>query len=340
MNGHEIKDPQHIESQASVRKPKSILFRVCCPVFIIVPSLVDIIWQCYVQYVQLYPLSPSARIIRATSQSWSMFVVSENFFMVLIVAYNTFLLWSTWERRLPFSINRPPARDPGRLGLKKLFAYTRYLVFLILFVVVITIPFWWRSFAWSIWRRTLWRNAHCQGWDFLVTMDTVDYRQFSSDDTVALSKASIWGIDGSNYTMELEHPASSRSIISVRGDDWSSTPYIVDYNLAELRYSSPTLSGTFTDFPVPSFPDLSLYSRFPNYTWNWECDAPGVVLTDGNQEVVRTTVGNYDDCTMLNVCGMGSFDRLVVPLGVILIEMEKSGLCCTSPFVYVLPRRS
>src|SRR5205809_106162 len=85
MNDKEIKDPQHIESQAQAPTPKSILFRVCCPVFFFVPSLVDIIWQCYVQYVQLYPLSTSARIIRATSHSWSMFVVSENFFMVLIV---------------------------------------------------------------------------------------------------------------------------------------------------------------------------------------------------------------------------------------------------------------
>lgn len=320
-------------------KRKNILCRVCYPLFIIVPSLVDIAWQCYVQYVQLYPLSTSARTIRATSRHWSVFVESENFFMVLIVAYNTFLAWSAGESAFPFSINRPAGKESRSTGIKKVFAYAQYLVCLILVLVVVTIPFWWRSFAWSLWRRTLWREARCSGWDFLITIDTIDYRQFSSD-TISLSKASIWGTDGSNYTMQLEHPASNLSKILLQTNDRSSNSSIIEYNFAELRYSSTTLSGSFTNFPVLSFPDLSLYSRFPNYTWNWECDAPGVVLTDGNVEIVRTTVGNYDDCTMLNVCGMGSFDRLVVALGAILIEMEKSGLCCTSPFVYVFPRRS
>ena len=337
-NDNKLKDPQHIESQVPMPGPKNIMLRLCCPVFVIVPSLLDIVWQCYVQYVQIYPLSSPARNIRKTSQRWSMFVVSENFFMVLVVAYNTFLLWSMWEGRLPFSIKRPLVGALRRPGLTRIFAYVRYFVFLVLFIVVITVPFWWRSFAWSLWRRGLWRNARCQGWDHLVTMDTVNYQQFSNYDTGALSKASIWSKDGSNYTMLVEHPAPSLSILLVQRDNWNSMPYTVEYDFSELKYSSPTLSGTFTDFPVLSFPNLSLYSQFPNYTWNWECDAPGVVLSDGNQEIVRTTVGNYDDCTMLNVCGMGSIDRLVIPLGVILIEMEKSGLCCTSPFVYVRSR--
>jgi len=226
-------------------------------------------------------------------------------------------------------------RESRSTGLNTFVTCCQYLVVLVLLIVVIMTPFWWRNFAWGLWRRTLWRHADCQGWDFAVTMDTIDYQQFSSRDTVFLSKASISGTDGSNYTMNLEYPAPSLSRITVQADDGNSTQYVVEYNFPESRYTSQNLSGRFTDFPAPSFPDLSLYSRFPNYTREWGCDAPGIALTDGHQETVRTNVGNYDDCTMLHVCGRGSLDRLVVPLGIIMIEMEKSGLCCTSPFVYL-----
>ena len=335
-NGNEIKDIQYIESQAPLPKAKGTLVRVCCPLFVVLPSLVDIVWQCSLQYIHLFPLSTFARIIRKTSQSWWIFVVSENFFMVLIVMYNTFLVWSMWKWKLPLSLNRPAARDSGQSRLKTLATYCRWLIILTLLIVLIMLPFWWRNFAWSLWRRSLWKKDDCSGWDFLITMDTIDYREFSALHRSDLSKASIWNRVGSNYTMQLEHPTSSLSRISLQADDGFSAPYLIDYNSVESTYIAPNLSGTFTDFPVLSFPDLLLYSRFPNYTWNWECDAPGVALTDGKQEIVRTTIGNYDDCTMLRVCGRGSLDRLVIPLGAILIEMEKSGLCCTSPFVYVL----
>jgi hypothetical protein len=337
-NDDRLKDPPHIESQTPVRGSKGVMLRLCWPVFMIVPSLLDITWQCCIQYIQLQPISSPARYIRKTSQRWWMFVASENLFMVLVVAYNTFLMRSVWEGRLPFSINTPLIRAPRRRGLTRIFAYAHSLVFLVLVVAAITVPFWWRNIAWGHWRRSLWRDARCKGWDYLITMDTINYQQFGNYDTEIRSKASIWSNDDSNYTIQLEHTAPSRSILLVQTDDWNSMPYTVEYDFSELNYSSPTLSGTFTNFPVLSFPDLSLYSQFPNYTWNWECDAPGAVLSDGNQEIMRTTVGNYDDCTMLNVCGMGNIDRLVIPLGVILVEMEKSGLCCTSPFVYVHPR--
>jgi hypothetical protein len=332
----ESKDPQHIESQELVHTRKSVAFRMCCPVFIVALSLIDIIWQCYVQYVQLYPLSTFARVIRGTPQRWWLFVISENFFMVLVVGCNTLLGWSMLEGKSLLSGNKSTAPDSTRSRLKKLFTYIRYLGFLVLLIALVTIPFWWRNFAWSAWRRALWRNAQCQDWDYLITMDTVDFREFMSNNSVVYSKASIRGTDGSNYMMHLEHPSSSLSTISVRGDNRRPTPYVVEYNFTDLRYSSPALSGEFTNFPGLSFPDLSIYPRFPNYTRDWECDAPGVALTDGNLEIVRTALGNYDDCTMLNVCGRGSFDRVIVPLGAILIEMEKSGLCCTSPFMYIL----
>lgn len=325
------KDSRVIESQA-LRSPKSksVLLRVCYPLFAILPSLLDILWQCSVQYVHLYPLSPFARTIRATSRNWWIFTVSENFFMILVVVYNTFLVCSRWEWKLPISRVQVELR---RLPLKTLGTRCIRGVVLGMLLAFITLPFWWRNFAWSLWRRKLWTDANCQGWDYLITMDTIEFRAFSSLQQFTLSKASIQGVTGLNYMMHLEHPTSTLSRIILQNDNGDSTPYLVDYDSTKSSYSSPNMSGTFTDFPTLSFPDLSLASLFPNYTWSWGCDPPGVVLADGQEEVVRTTIGNYDDCTMLRVCGMGSVDRLVVPLGAILIEMEKSGLCCTSPFV-------
>ena len=332
-------DVRLIESQAPESpKRKSVLFRVCCPLFIILPSMLDILWQCLAQYIQLYPLSVFARTIRRTSESLWVFTVSENFFMILVVGYNTFLVCFLSEWKLPISLVRLAQKESPMSILKTLVKCCKWVIVLAMLVAFIALPFWWRNFAWSFWRRSLWNNTRCQGWDYLITMDTISFREFSAFQQFTLSKASIRAATGSNYTMHLEHPTSTLSRILLQTDDGDSTPYLVDYDFVQSSYSSPNLSGTFTNFPLLSFPDLSMSSLFPNYTWSWGCDPPGVVLTDGHEELVRTTIGSYDDCTMLRVCGMGSIDRLVVPLGAILIEMEKSGLCCTSPFVYVSPQ--
>jgi len=55
-----------------------------------------------------------------------------------------------------------------------------------------------------------------------------------------------------------------------------------------------------------------------------------LIYHNGN-EIVRTEVTNYDDCTQLKVCATGQSRDLAIPLGAILIEMEKVGLCCTNP---------
>src|SRR5579862_619507 len=158
------------ESQSEASQPKHLFVRLCFPLVFALrtlgPSVCDILWQCYVQYVQLYPLSPSARMLRATPFRWSMFVIGENFFMVLCVAYNAFLVWSMLEPNLPSLVRNIKAGFGSSMAkwLARLLAYTAYTMSAILLIVFITLPFWWRGGAWGTWRRAAWQEEVCVGW--------------------------------------------------------------------------------------------------------------------------------------------------------------------------------
>ena len=118
----------------------------CFIPILVLPSFIDIAWQCYVQYIQLYPLSHSARLIRSTPLRWHMFTVGEQYCMVLCVAYNAFLLWSVCSKELAFSIVTPAHTEKG---VRKILRYTSYVMLSALLLLGITLPFWWRSFAWG-----------------------------------------------------------------------------------------------------------------------------------------------------------------------------------------------
>lgn len=335
------------ESQAAPRKQKHVFLRLCYPLFLAIrilgPSACDIFWQCYIQYIQLFPLSSSARFLRATPFRWTLFVVGENFLMVFCVGYNVFSFWSIFQHKVPYLVGSREHTSPRsfRKWLDTLVTSTCYLIGGVLLVVFVTVPFWWRGWAWGTWRRTAWNDEVCDGWEYTISMNTVDYREVmfrGTDDPAIFSRATILGSGGLQHSLTLKHTALNQSKVTVQPDTRLSISetFFIEYNYTALSYSGPNRSvGTFTDFPILSFPDLSLTSAYPKYTRGWGCDAPAAVMIDSDmQETVRTTVGNYDDCTMLKVCARGRLNRIAAPLGAILIELEKSGLCCTSPFVY------
>jgi hypothetical protein len=323
--------------ETSRHKAKPLLVRF---IFTLGLSACDIIWHCYVQSIRIFPLSTAARLIRASQTGERMFIVTEQFFMWLCVIFNSYLVWAVLEYRLPDILQNLGSsfEFSSRKWLARISLLIGYLISAILIVLYITLPFWWRRAAWGPWRRSVWNEEVCQGWDYLITMHTVDFTQmFLGKNATAVSTATFWGqgLLKVLYTMTLHHGLSGLSRVSVQTN--TSELFTIEYNSTTPSYFTTTnVPVPFIDFPVLSFPQLSLVSRFPEYVREWGCDPPAVVLMNRTQEVVRTTVSNYDDCTMLKVCGRGSIDLLAAPIGAILIDMEKSGICCTSPFLYRL----
>jgi hypothetical protein len=312
------------------------------------PFLLDLIWECLFQYAQVYPLSALSRTLRSSSRGWDVFWVGERVWATFCVAYNTFLVWSVadiaWRfmRKTVASASKLTSKYQSRalVWVHQLLSAVVYLISLILIVAFITGTIWWRGSSLAIWRRTVWRNGYCEGWDYLMTINTLDYAQLLLDgeQRQLRSNATLLGVDGSEYTMQLEHPNFNISLITVHGNVSPVPDVSITYNFTSLTYfTSSNMSGDFTYSPFLSFPDLSIHPTFPNTPWaccQWQCTAPSVALTDSDREIARTIISNYDDCRMLKVCGMGTIDSLGPPLGAILIEMERSGLCCTNPQAY------
>ena len=133
--------------------------------------------------------------------------------------------------------------------------------------------------------------------------------------------------------MTLEHPGPYISLININNNNENST---IEFNFTSSSYNS-TFNSTpqyFVDLYYNlGFLDLQIKNRpYSNIAWGPLCAAPQVSIIDEDQkEVFRTILSNFDDCTQMRACGNGPFDRLSVVAGLVLTEMEKSGLCCTNP---------
>jgi hypothetical protein len=351
-SGADTSENNALERQTPLPSPKPLRLRLLHAALFVIrffgPFLLDLIWECLFQFAQVYPLSPLSRTLRTSPRGWDIFWLGERVWATFCVAYNTFLVWSVadiaWQftRKTVASASKLTSKYQSRalLWVHQLLSAVVYLILLILIVAFITGTIWWRGSSLAIWRRTVWRDEFCEGWDYLMTTNTLDYAQLLLDGEQGRrrSNATLLGVDGSKYTMQLEHPNFNISLITVHSGGSAVPDFTITYDFTALSYfTSSNMSGDFTYTPFLSFPDLLIHPTFPDTPWTccqWQCTAPSVALTDANREIVRTIISNYDDCTMLKVCGLGTIDSLALPLGAILIEMERSGLCCTNPQAY------
>jgi hypothetical protein len=210
---------------------------------------------------------------------------------------------------------------------------------------VSSFPSWWMIPLRAGWQRSVWNSdTICQGWDYEIIMDTVDFQQLTIDGNRSefmLSNATILSTSSSGggaavptVLMDLQHPSPYISVTTVHGDNGTSLfNFTIQYNFTEWKYyTSTNISGTFNDSSIFSFPSLGLTGLYPDIFWSPYCSSPRVSLVDVNHtEWIRTAIQSYDDCTQLKLCARGDIQQFAIPLGTIFIEMEKAGLCCTHP---------
>lgn len=330
-----------IENQVPQQRVLAMIGAIFSAIFVIllyfIPTVTDIIWGYYILYVAIYPLSRPARFLYGKTAFfvfeflWSMVTVSWNSNAIFgVVALVSKKMRSATRSRLDEAVWRPIVVWKP---IPKFLTWPCKVLGSCVLYAIATSPLWWRWPGRVVWQRSAWRNEVCAGWDYQIIFNTVDFQEIGLDEPL-LSNASFLSQDGRTYLMQLAHPTSNISLISV--EDESSTPFTVKYNFTDSTYlTSIGVSGNFTNYPLLAFPSLSLSSRYPKYPWRTYCGAPTVALIDqGGVEVLRTSVSNYDDPTMLKVCGRGNKNELSIPLGAVLIEMEKAGICATNPFGY------
>ena len=200
-------------------------------------------------------------------------------------------------------------------------------------------PAWWFFPSQAIWQWDAWQDEICRGWNYKVTFDGIDFDQLGLETAEGegqyyLSNASIVPSGGGFIGMTLEHPAPYVSLITInQGNNNNST---IQFNFTSYSYNSSfNNESQIFDYSnnTLALPNLTLTSRsYSNIKWNPYCSAPQVSIVDADEtEVFRTVLSNYDDCTQSRACGNGPFDSLSVAVGLVLTEMEKSGLCCTNP---------
>jgi len=325
------------------QKEPKVLYNIFLVVIINVTSSV---WSYYVIYATIYVLSPVARTVMASDAGWIAFYTLCRFWATTACITNL-TAWAKVAgpirtRYSPGSDNLPQRRTtprPQRRATARIvrgFAEAIFVTVVVLvFLVFTSWPGWWVWPAGVVMQRKAWANEHCREWDYEITFNTVRHDQLGEADAFGytiFSNATLLSPNRSSLLMEVKHPPSNVSLITVSSNN-TDFDFVVQYNFTELSYteSKDNVSGVFNWLPIPGFLNISLSSLYPDYGWDYYCTAPRVVLMDANEtEILRTSISN--GCTELKVCGMGPIERLAIPLGVVFIEMEKAGLCCTNPF--------
>jgi hypothetical protein len=296
----------------------------------------SLVWGFFYVYPLTFPLSAVDRTVIATEKTWATFNMFMNWWMGFCVAQNYLYLYLSVRSSLSTSDNAqltlPAEPPPTHLSLRPL-TFINDAIIILLYIALLGLPSWWYYPLQAGWQRAVWRDA-CLDWELSITMSTLHFNMVGVPGK--LSSATLLHPNGSKFVMELSHPASNISAISLYAGS-NSTPPISDmvFNFTTLTYTTSTnLSGSFTNSPFLSFPELSLQSQYPRIAWSFTCFAPRFSLIDSDNRVVLRTKGrNYDDCAQLKACGSGDIETLAVPLSATLIELEKAGLCCTNPYL-------
>jgi hypothetical protein len=328
----------------------------------IVGNVTSVVWGHYTVKVSIFPLSEESRALNKHFTGKFFFYWLGGQWNTIFAGLNTVMLWvlfgpvvTTQAATDGQGVTQPDVEATSqndvqavhpRLTRRAIFRLARMFISLLLALVVVTIifgaaayPTWWRVPSTADWQRKAWDNEICLGWDYKISFDGVDFNHLGletaeNEGQRFLSNASIQGLSGGLIEMSLQHPGSNISLVSINNDGHTST---IEFNFTSLNYSSfDSSTGSFSRGPDLAFPELSLKSQYSDIIqWNPYCSAPRVSLVDSNNtEVLLTILSNYDDCTMMTACSNGPLERLLVPVGFILIEMEKSGLCCTNPERY------
>ena len=307
---------------------------LCHLSILFVYNISSLVWGFFSVYSSIFPLSAVDRTVNATTLTSNIFNEFQTIWIGACVLLN-FLYSFLWARS---SLSESddvqltlPAERPSNLAWRPFNFVIKVMTF-ILYFALLSIPSWWYRPLQAGWQRAVWRHEACLGWELSITMRTLHFNEIGVPGK--LSSATLLDSNGSEFAMALSHPASNISVISLYAGS-NSTPSEVVFNFTTLTYATSTnLSGSFTNSPVLSFPELSLRSQYPRIDWSFDCSAPRVSLIDSDNHVVlRTRAKNYDDCTQLRACGSGDIETLILPLSVTLIELENAGLCYTNPFL-------
>lgn len=298
----------------------------------------SLVWSFFYVYCNIFPLSVIDRTVNATQKTLFIFEEFRYMWTGTCVCANYLYLYLWGKSSLSGSDNAQPtlpAEPPSDLAWRPLTFIITTIIYILYFALP-SLPSWWYYPLQAGWQRAVWRHDPCLGWELSITMSTLHFNEIGVPGK--LSSATLLNSNGSKFVMELSHPASNISAISLYASSNSMAPLSdVVFNFTTLTYTtSANLSGSFTNSPVLSFPELSLRSQYPRIAWSFDCSAPRFSLIDSdNRVVLRTKARNYDDCAQLRACGSGNIEslRLTVPLSIMLIELEKAGLCCTNPYL-------
>ena len=308
-----------------------------------------VIYSYYVLYASIYVLSPDARRLMSSNLIWSIFSSVGSLLKFVCVGFNTGLLWilagpvytrregqpEVPERR---TTPRPQSHATARVvrGMADAVSAT------VSCAIVIAFAWWpvlWTAPALAILHRKAWNDEQCTSWDYEIVVNTVSYQQLGiaqGNNITILSNATV--VTGNTIValFDIKHPAPNVSILRVHDSSSGNIQFSIHYNFTALNYTESGSSGVFEMEPSLTFPNMSISSLYPSYPWDYACSPPRVALSNfDNRPVMQTSITNYDKpCTMLKVCAMGPMESLAVPFGVMFVEMEKAGLCCTSPFKY------
>jgi hypothetical protein len=286
------------------------------------------------------------------------FVFGGSWFLILCSINMTLLLIFVWQLvgevggRLPHPGPRFQAfRERIRIKIERLskkdfvkvarvfLAVIIALVGFYLFYSVVGIPVWIWMASQAEWQRSAWNTETCSGWDYKITFDGVsfdqlrtEFKNYASGQEIP-SNATIISSSGESTLMTLEHLASNISVITISGPGDIST---VQINFADWEYSSSynSSSASFVNGSDLVFPSLGMKSQYSDIIdWDPYCSTPQLCLVNSSNDVVFLTIlQNYDDCTMMIACANGPFEDISIPIAFVLTELERSGLCCTSPF--------
>ena len=299
-------------------------------------------WGYFVVYASIFRLSALCRFFSGAPNRWKIFTIGNKIFAFVCAACDAaFLRWLVGPPSQELtSSDIDVTSNSIRRALRNCGTVLAVVIYVLIAAILTFWPIWWIYPTQAIWQAKVWNGQTCQGWDYEITMNTINYQQLGVENSVGeqiLSNATLLNSSGISYFVDLQHPWSNISLITFHGN--SERPSLtVEYNFTSFWYaSSENLSGPFNKSPVLSFPNLKISSLYPSNDWRRECYPPSTALVDSsNKQILRTEVVNYNDCTMMKVCGMNPLPQLAISLGAILIEMEKGGLCCTNPYGYNL----
>jgi hypothetical protein len=321
-------------------------------------NVTALIWGHYFVKISIFPLCPENRAIQKNSASSFFFSWLGGQWIAYICIINMLCIWKflgpVITRRAGATDTQtqdqqpaPVAVIPPRSTRRDIMKIALMFVGLVLALAFMTVlygiggvPSWVIIPSYQLWARSAWEGEVCEGWDYKITFAGIHFDQLGMESEEGkgqefLSNASLVSTSGALTEITLQHPASNLFLITVV-DHGDNSTILFNFTASQFWSSIDLSNGTVVRSPGLSFPDLSLRSQYSEIIWNPYCSAPQVSLVESNNsEILVTILSNPDDCTMLRACGRGPFDTLIVPVGLLLTEVEKAGLCCTNPVGYV-----